>query len=169
MTQNNILIRSLNEYDFCELNNIRTQEGVFENLLSVQTETLSETESYFLSDINRKYTFVAEKTIDDKPIVVGYVRLIQDKDVRKRHKGRISIAIHQDFQKEGIGNQLFIKITEFSRDWLLLKKLELTVLEKNKQAVKLYEKHGFKIEGHLKKDTIVSGKYEDVYYMSLFL
>lgn len=169
MSDQQIRIRSLSEYDFCELNVIRTTKGVFENLLSVQTETLSETENYFLSDIERKFTFVAEKTIEGKSTVVGYVRLIQDKDVRKRHKARISIAISPKHQKEGIGKQLFLKIISFSQDWLLLKKLELTVLASNEMAVNLYKRHGFVIEGHLKEDTIVNGTYEDVYYMSLFL
>lgn len=169
MTSQQINIRSLNKFDFCDLNKIRTQTGVFENLLSVQTETLLETEQYFLNHIDRKYTFVAEKKIEDDTVVVGYVCLLMDPDIRKRHKGKISIAISCEHHKEGIGQLLMDKIISFGKDWLLLKKIELIVLASNKKAVQLYEKKGFEIEGHLKQDTIVNGVIEDVYYMSLFL
>lgn len=169
MNDQQVMIRSLSEFDICDLNLIRTTKGVFEYLLSVQTETLTETENYFLSEKERKHTFVAEKNVDGRTKVVGYIRLIQDKDIRKKHKARISIAISAEHQQEGIGRMLFEYIIDFSKNWLMLRKLELTVLANNELAVKLYQKQGFMIEGHLVQDTVVDGTYEDVYYMSLFL
>jgi putative acetyltransferase len=166
-----IKIRPLRQDDFERLNEIRVSKGVFENILALDTETLAETIDYFTDNSNpkSKYTYIAEKRAGDQQIVAGYIRLLVDKDIRRKHKGRISIAVAKEFQSTGIGGMLFDYIINLAQNWLMLKKLELTVLVNNTKAVNLYKAKGFEIEGTLKGDTVVNGKYEDVYIMGKFL
>lgn len=162
----NVLIRSLSKQDIEELNKIRRSEGVFESILSLKDETVSETYQYFTEELDRSHTFVAEVNKEGKS-VVGYIKLVIDEELRRKHKGRISIAVHRDYQGNGVGSKLFREAIDLAKNWLMLRKLELTVLEKNQTAVRLYEKYGFETEGVFKEDTIVDGKYENVISMGM--
>lgn len=161
-----VIIRSLGKADIPELNRIRTSEGVFETILSLKDETMSETDNYFTKEINRTHTFIAELDEGNKKIV-GYIKLVIDEEKRRRHKGNISIAVHNDYQGYGIGSKLFNEMLDLSGNWLMLRKLELTVLEKNHRAIELYQKNGFQIEGISREDTVVNGCYEDVVHMGM--
>ncbi|HBQ43710.1 MAG TPA: hypothetical protein DD724_05565, partial [Lactobacillus acetotolerans] len=107
MENNEVKIRPLRETDFERLNEIRVSRGVFEYILSLDNETLPQTISYFTDDIDLKYTYIVEKSCDGQEVVTGYIRLCLDQDVRRRHKGKISIAVSNEFQCAGIGSKLF--------------------------------------------------------------
>lgn len=161
-----VCIRSLTKLDIEALNKIRRSEGVFESILSLKDETISETYQYFMTELDRSHTFIAE--IDgDKESVVGYIKLVIDEEKRRKHKGRISIAVHKDYQGNGVGSKLFKAAIDLAKNWLMLKKLELTVLETNQNAIAMYEKYGFEVEGVFKEDTVVNGKYENVVSMGM--
>lgn len=159
----NVCIRSLKQSDIEELNKIRRSKGVFETILSLQDETLCETKAYFLDNLDNAHTFIAES----ERIIVGYIKLVIDDEKRKKHKARISIAIHPDYQGNGIGSRLFKEIIDLAENWLMLRKLELTVLEKNQKGIDLYKKYGFEIEGVSREDTVVNGRYENVIHMGM--
>lgn len=161
-----ILIRAINESDYILVNKIRRMKGVLEYILSLKSETIQETKNWIDEMPYYKHTFVAAIIEDSKELVVGYIRLSIDDEIRKRHKGKISIAVDTNFQGMGIGSLLMDEMLDFAEKWLMLKKLELTVLIKNEKAINLYIKKGFEKEGLLKKDCVVDGIYEDVYLMA---
>jgi putative acetyltransferase len=66
-----------------------------------------------------------------------------------------------------VGTKLFNEAIDLAENWLMLRKLELTVLETNKHGIELYKKMGFKVEGISKEDTVVNGRYEDVVFMGM--
>lgn len=146
-----------------DLNRIRTCEAVYPNLLSMPYESEAETAAYF--EGKNKYNTIA--IVDGK--AVAYAQLRLEKNVRKRHKAQLSIAVHSDHYRKKIGFQLMDELIKTAKYWLNIRKIELTVLKSNTSAIKLYEKFGFEVEGEFKQDTYVNGKYEDVYYMSLLL
>lgn len=168
MKTDEINIRPLYESDLIRLNEIRRSIGVYEYILSLKDETLSDTISYFTENKQFKHTYIAEKSYNGQAIVVGYIRLCIDEDARRRHKGKLSIAIASEYQCNGIGGRLLDIVIDLAFNWLMLKKIELVVLTKNTKAINLYKTKGFEIEGTLKFDTVVNGKYEDVYVMSKF-
>ena len=146
-----------------DLNKIRTCKDVYPNLLSMPYESEAETASYF--EGKNKYNTLA--VIDG--VAVAYAQLRLEKNVRKRHKAQLSIAVHSDHYRKKIGYQLMEALIHTAKCWLNIRKIELTVLKSNTSAIQLYKKFGFEIEGEFKEDTFVDGKYEDVYYMSLIL
>ncbi|CAM3584548.1 GNAT family N-acetyltransferase [Erysipelothrix urinaevulpis] len=151
-----------NEYSK-DLNKVRTCKDVYPNLLSMPYESEAETQAYF----EGKNKFNTLAVVDGKAIAYAQLRL--SKNVRKKHKAQISIAVHPDHYRKKIGYHLMKEIIEIGDKWLDLHKLDLTVLQSNTPAVQLYKKLGFVIEGDFKEDTIVNGTYEDVYYMGLML
>lgn len=163
----NLTIRQIIEQDITALNKIRTKPGIFECLLSLPSEPIETTRAYFLDEPDRKHTFIAELEVDGVNHTVGYICLRLDRNIRKRHKGQVSIAVASEFQTRGVAAKLIDKALYLGFNWLMLTKIELIVLVENERAIRLYKRHGFEIEGLFKEDTIVNGEYRDVYYMSI--
>ncbi|MGB4775995.1 MAG: N-acetyltransferase [Daejeonella sp.] len=64
----------------------------------------------------------------------------------------LTIIVHPDFQKQGLGKQLFttlLKHVEENRSDIL--RVELIARESNKKAIEFYQNLGFIIEGRLEK------------------
>lgn len=156
-------IRSFQKEDITYLNQLRRTRYVCDNILSLVDETKEQTYCYFTEE--NTHIFIA--SYEDHPI--GYIKLKIDSEIRRKHKGVISIAVDKNYHGKGVGSKLFEAIIDLSKNWLMLKKLELTVLKNNEKAIALYERFGFELEGVLKKDTVVNGIYEDVVFMGRLL
>jgi len=67
-----------------------------------------------------------------------------------------------------VGTKLFEYITNWAKQEQI-HRLELTVIENNEQAIHLYKKMGFEIEG-IKKDSLqINDSYVNELYMSKLL
>ncbi|MGK7927962.1 MAG: GNAT family N-acetyltransferase [Spirulina sp.] len=97
--------------------------------------------------------------------VIGIVNLTTFKGSRS-HVGKISIAVRDDYQGQGIGSQLLGAIIDLAEQWLNLQRLELGVYCNNEPAIALYKKYSFEIEGVLKKSDFRNGIYIDAYFMA---
>lgn len=87
---------------------------------------------------NRVYKII----LDD--VIAGYLLILE----RKRYFRLYSLAIKDDFQNRGLAK----KLLEYSFEILKSKNKDFTLEVKvsNKNAIKLYEKYGFKIKKVLK-------------------
>jgi len=69
--------------------------------------------------------------------------------------GEIGIYIHQNNMRGlGIGNKAFEYIIDFAKTDLKLEKLTLRVFKDNINAIKLYEKFGFKFSQNLSENLL---------------
>ena len=59
-------------------------------------------------------------------------------------------------------------LIDLADNWLLLKRVDLTVYPDNLRATKLYEKFGFVREGIMKYAATQHGKYADVLLMARY-
>ncbi|WP_282926015.1 GNAT family N-acetyltransferase [Helcococcus kunzii] len=159
------IVESPKNEDIIKLNKIRTDEDNYRQLLSLSSESIIETERYFFDDSNNKENIILRCENE----VIGYCQLRRDKEKRRNHKATISIAIDSNFHNKGCGNILLKNIISIAKNQLNLRKISLTVLESNANAIALYKKNGFKIEGLLLNDTIVDGELKNVYIMGLLL
>ena len=99
--------------------------------------------------------------------VVGSIGLcLPARVLRRRHVGELGMAVHDAWQGRGIGSALMRAATELADRWLNLSRLELTVYTDNARAIKLYEKHGFEIEGQMRRYSFRDGEYVDAYAMA---
>jgi RimJ/RimL family protein N-acetyltransferase len=76
------------------------------------------------------------------------------------HVGEISIAVHPDFQRKGIGTELLRSSVNLAKA-RRFERLEADILAHNKAAVGLFKKGGFKLEGTRKKRVRVDEEYYD--------
>ena len=99
---------------------------------------------------------------------VGFLTIVGNAANRAAHRAEICIGIQADARRKGIATKLLKK----GEEWAASKKisrLELTVVENDKPARKLFEKSGYVSEGIRQDSMVINGKYYDEIYMAKFL
>jgi ribosomal protein S18 acetylase RimI-like enzyme len=76
------------------------------------------------------------------------------------HAGYIDMAIHPDFQNQGIGAILISHLLEWAKTHPTVEVIKLDVAEENSPAVGLYKKLGFKEVGRDPYASKKSGKFQ---------
>jgi len=117
-----------------------------------------------LQDLPRDRHFLVACVSDE---IVGALDLWQEtRSPRRRHAGGIGMAVHDRWQKKGVGNALMEAAIELADNWLNLLRLELSVFVDNEPAISLYRKWGFRTEGTWEKYAFREGRYVDAYCMA---
>lgn len=92
---------------------------------------------------------------ETKGKLVGFSRCEGSDLKRMSHKAEFGVCVLKDYWGYGIGS-LFLKKSIHWAECIGLKKLSLHVLEINQNAIRLYKKHGFEVEGVLKNDKLLA-------------
>ncbi len=94
---------------------------------------------------------------------VGFFKLDCSKE---RHRGVLfGMNVLLPYQRRGLGGELMKTILQHAREHVL--QLHLTVISTNKTAVRLYERHGFKIYGTEPRSLQFEGHFYDHHLMAL--
>ena len=98
--------------------------------------------------------------LNEKPI--GMIVYIFNNKIKTNHIANIfGVYVKKEYRGRGIGKKLIESaISQIKKNKNIIK-INLTVNPKQKSAVKLYEKYGFKIVGKMKNDLYVDGKFND--------
>lgn len=99
--------------------------------------------------------------------LAGVLNVSSTSSPQTNHIGDIFIAVQEKYWGYGLGSLLM----EVTLDWAchtpVIRRLELTVQDRNSRAVHLYEKFGFKIEATKERGAKTKdGEFLDVYLMS---
>ncbi len=105
--------------------------------------------------------------VDGKEIV-GFLSAQRGGLRRVRHTAYIVMGVRAAYRGQGVGTALFGGLDGWARECGVTR-LELTVMQPNAAAKRLYEKHGFEAEGVRRKSMLVNGEYVDEYYMAKLL
>lgn len=158
-----IVIRPVCLQDAEALWAIARQEGVIETTLALPSLRL-EQRMQSLRDLSENdHYMVAEKAgqvIGLAGLTVGIGRL--------RHSGSVFVYIAAVHQGQGIGTRLLQTLLDLADHWLLLRRVELTVLTENEGARRLYERLGFVVEGCRKMSVISRGEIKDEWLMARY-
>lgn len=98
--------------------------------------------------------------------VVGHGNLVVRSASRRAHIGEIAMGVADDFVGQGIGTAILSALLDVADNWRGLKRVELTVYADNELAIRLYTRHGFKVEGRHIKAGFSEGKYHDLLTMA---
>ena len=85
---------------------------------------------------------------------------------RRKHAASLGMAVHDKWQKRGVGTALMKALIDLADKWLNVSRLELTVYTDNEPALRLYKKLGFEIEGTHRKYVFRDGVYVDAHSMA---
>jgi putative acetyltransferase len=101
--------------------------------------------------------------------VVGQLGLDIEPGPRRRDVGSFGMAVHDDYQGQGVGSALMAAMIDLADNWLGLRRLELEVWADNAVAIRLYEKFGFETEGRGRQFARRAGELIDALYMARLL
>ncbi|MDR1580348.1 MAG: GNAT family N-acetyltransferase [Synergistaceae bacterium] len=159
-----VKIRAVKTEDAPDINRIRTMSGVRENIISITSERIVDTEKYIRELTANDHMLVAE--FDGA--VVGCVSLHVQSMPRARHSASLGIMVDADYQRQGIGGTLMAAALDLADNWLMLKRVELDVFVDNEHAISLYRSLGFVVEGTKKYAAARDGEYVDCYLMARY-
>lgn len=162
--------RSAIHKDAKELSEIRLQiDGETENLDREKGEAFIDVrgfEQLIKVDTESERNLFLVVVVDDK--IVGFSRCEGNTLKRFAHKVGFGVAVLKDYWGYGMGKNLLQQSISWA-DSNGIKKMTLQVLEKNKKAIYLYETLGFKTEGILENDKMLSdGRYYHTVAMGRF-
>ena len=160
-------IRPVEPRDVMDINGIRRMPGVFENTAGLPSERLQKNEAFIANMGDNSHAFCA-LIPDDEGLehVIAIASMEICANPRLCHCADMGIMVHADYQGIGIGSALMETLIDLADQWLMLKRLQLTVFVSNEPAIKLYQKFGFEIEGVNRMGAVRHGAYEDVYMMA---
>lgn len=151
-----VVVRPVREEDAAALHAIQLQAGVLPYILQLPSVRLAQAQRY-LADLGPDmHYFVAEV----EGTTVGYAGL-RCAQGRLRHSGSLFVAVDPGSHGQGVGTALLRVIIDLADNWLMLERLELTVLGTNPRAQALYERMGFVAEGRKRGSVISAGRYVD--------
>ena len=100
--------------------------------------------------------------------LVGFIVGVAGNFIRNKHSLYCVLGVVNKYQGKGIGRSLLTGLEEWANNHGI-HRIELTVMEHNLKAIKLYESFGFIREG-IKRDSIcIAGEYINELYMSKLL
>ena len=97
--------------------------------------------------------------------VVGWCDISPKTREGFRHCGHLGIGVHDDFRGQGVGTRLLAATVEKARAQGL-ERIELEVFASNTDAIRLYERQGFALEGRQQKARKIDGQYDDILCMA---
>lgn len=160
---NNLVIRPVLLQDAEALWTIARQEGVIDTTMALPSLRL-EQRIKSLNELGpNDHYMVAEKDAQ----VAGIAGLTVGTG-RTRHRGELFVYVARQQQGQGIGTRLLQSLLDIADQWLLLRRVELTVLTQNERAKTLYERLGFVVEGCRKMSVISQGELKDEWLMARY-
>ena len=104
--------------------------------------------------------FVAE--VDGR--IVGNLGIAAYEQLQTAHRATLGMSVLQPYRGQGIGTRLLETAIRWCESRSLAR-LELEVLSNNPRAQRLYERHGFAIEGRRQHAVEVDGGFVDAILM----
>jgi L-phenylalanine/L-methionine N-acetyltransferase len=154
---------SSRSYTARSLNTSDPQEGVIETTMALPSMRLEQRIKSLNELGENDHYMVAERAGQ----VVGIAGLTVGSG-RVRHCGYLFVYVARQYQGQKIGTRLAQTLLDLADQWLLLRRVELTVLTENEGAKRLYERLGFLIEGRRKMSVISRGELKDEWLMARY-
>ena len=161
-----IQLELFKEPDFLILINwINTEEE--QMIFSAEIFSFPITNEQLKNYLNKKNRIIYKVIDKNSKEVIGHAEL--NNINYKSKNARICRVLIGDkkYRNKGYGTQTMNALIKIGFDELKLHRIDLGVFDFNKSAIKCYQKCGFEIEGLLKENILIKGKYWSTYNMSI--
>jgi ribosomal protein S18 acetylase RimI-like enzyme len=132
-------------------------------LAFLEAPPIESTRAFVLDNIAHSYPQLVVLSAGE---VVGWCDVLPKSRPVHAHIGVLGVALLPEFRGRGLGERLMRQTLDAARAFGL-HRVELTVREENANAIALYRKLGFEIEGVLRDAIRVDGSYGNVVLMAL--
>lgn len=85
------------------------------------------------------------------------------------HIGDFGVTVRKDHWGKGIGSSLIETMLKWAKASDVIRKINLNVQTNNETAIALYKKFSFEIEGTIRRDSFIDGKFYDAYAMGILI
>jgi RimJ/RimL family protein N-acetyltransferase len=99
--------------------------------------------------------------------VVGWCDITPTGRGNSAHVGVLGIGLLPAYRGQGLGRQLMQRAIDTAWQGGRFTRVELTVNSENANAIALYRKLGFEIEGRKRNQVLIDGRYLDLLVMGL--
>ncbi|MBU2577101.1 MAG: GNAT family N-acetyltransferase [Nanoarchaeota archaeon] len=114
-----------------------------------------------VADLGKGKPFGETFAIEVNGEFAGYVDLSHLNLENSKHKCEIGYALRPRFKGKGLASKATKLLTEYAFKKYKLKRISAMGRAKNKASARVLEKAGYKLEGILRKNKCVEGKYLD--------
>ena len=125
-----------------------------------------EDEKKFIADCKK-----SENTVfivaEERGEIIGSLMCAGRERVKIRHNTVLGMSVKKEYRNQGIGSRLMEYAINWAKGTGVVKRIELHVFETNNQAIHLYKKYGFIIEGKKQKSIKVNDEYINELIMAL--
>lgn len=121
----------------------------------------------YLDHIKDKKSLTTVAIVEGK--IVGNLNVWPSGLRKMKHVREINMLIVKNSREIGAGSALMDYGLNWARRQKDIEKVVLGVFSSNKRAYHLYEKFGFEVEGVLKRQHVLRGKYADELRMAIFV
>jgi len=168
MPDSPVIIRPLERYDLDLIAEWRQSSAAISSFFSPEPVTSSGQylwyESYLKKPTDMMFVIV---TSDGAP--VGTIGLV-DIDYRNQKAEYARLLVGDaSSRRKGVAEFASRQLLDLASSQLHLTKVYLEVFESNHAAINLYNKLGFEIEGHYRREVFSRGEWQDVLRMCIFL
>jgi RimJ/RimL family protein N-acetyltransferase len=120
-------------------------------------KTIAEAKKEISKNLKKQKAFAIE--VDGK--FAGFIHLELTDHPRYKHSAIIGYGIHKDFRGRGLATAAAKLMTVYGFKTLKLRRIVGYCRTFNKASARVLEKSGYKLEGILKKNKFVKGKFLD--------
>ena len=160
-------LRELNGEDLATINSWRNDRELIDNLgAPFRFIGLEIDKRWYENYLNNRNVTVRCSIVDETDKILGLVSLTSIDYLNQSAELHIMIG-NKENQGRGIGTFAVIEMLKHAFYNLNLQRIELTVLEDNQRAKKMYEKCGFKLEGMKRKSIYKNGMFVNMLMYSI--
>jgi RimJ/RimL family protein N-acetyltransferase len=101
--------------------------------------------------------------------IAGIATINSPSKIKSRHDGELGIVVAKKYQGQGIGTELISRLIEWAKGNGVTTRISLDTSSLNYDAIHLYMKFGFIMEGCRKNAQLIDGVYSDLYLMGMMI
>lgn len=105
--------------------------------------------------------------VDDQ--VIGWCDILPKSFEGLKHVGNLGMGLLPEYRGRGLGSKLYDMTEKHAKEVNNIEKVELEVFASNINAIKLYNKYGYNLEGTRLKSRKLDGEYDNIILMGKFL
>ena len=125
-----------------------------------------EQEETFIENMNKQENnLLLVAKIDNE--IIGMITLASSKRARIKHSAELAMSVKKEYWNKGVGSALMENCIKNSKENNITTKINLNVSVNNQNAIKLYKKFNFEIEGERKNHFKIGDDYVNSFYMGL--
>lgn len=158
-----VTIRSQEPRDAEQVSALMGSIGTFEGTMQLPDMPVASRIEYLQKVDHQSCKLVA---LDGDRIVGAAGLHASGNSLRRSHVRMLGIGILRDWQGQGLGRRLIVRLLDWSDNWAGVLRVELQVHADNDRAMALYRSMGFVEEGRHRAYALKNGRYIDVLSMA---